>query len=86
MKTKKKRQDKRVHVHSILNSICKEVWATKDPDVCKKIIIDHVKKAAIRKEDKDNIINTVKTKNNIVAVWQYFTASLLYYEKLGVIK
>ena len=87
MKTKKnKKQDKRVHVHSILNSICKEVWDTKDPELCKKVIIDHVSKSSISQKDKDTIINTVRTKTTIRAVWMYFTSSLLYYEKLGVIK
>lgn len=85
--TKKEKTKKRnIQIHSILNMICDDVWACKDAEKCKQIIIEHVEKSVINQQDKDAIMDNVRTKTTLTTVQMYFANSLLQYEGLGVIK
>lgn len=83
---KKETKKRNIEITSILNGIRDKVWACKDSDACKTLIIDYVTASEINQKDKDAITSTVRSKRNINEVHMYFANSLLQYEGLGVIK
>lgn len=72
------------NIHSTLEKIARLVWAEKDLETAKNIIITHIKGTRIKDHDKKTIINTTMDQKSKPRLDQYIANSLLKYAGLGL--
>lgn len=70
----------KVQIKSVLAEVAPQVFAMKQINEAKKLIIDFITSKNIKEEDKKVILNNINKCNTIYSVHKYICNSLLMYE------